>query len=460
MSTINSFPLSDREDLIGAYKGALLQDVPVPSAILDVALLRRNCELMLGAAKELNVAFRAHVKTHKTSELSRLQVGEDCKDVRLICSTIAELEHLEPLLAEFKSKGAQVNVLYGVPVGVSHYARLGGFLQRMGSGSLALMIDHPEQLSTLSKVYVASGKLPVKVYLKTDSGYHRAGLAPSSQRMQDLVNATLKLESKGELQLIGFYSHNSLSYGGNSPAEAMDNLRAEVEACTEAVRVNTPPDYVTSRSEPLYISSGASPTALSLQNLLAKTSNEPTVASANALRASLAKAREANIHFEIHAGVYPVLDMQQIAASSRNLGSRPEDNIAFTVMTEVCSTYPDRTENPEALVNAGGIALAREPCKSYRGHGVITPWNMPAGYNPFSMDSRIIIDRVSQEHGLLQWEDRNRKEELPVTYGQRLRLWPNHACITGSQYGWYLVIDSESDNPDVVKDVWVRWRGW
>lgn len=460
MSAATSVPLPAREDLLTLYKGANLQDVPIPSVILDVAKLRRNCGLMLEAVKELNVAFRAHIKTHKTTELVRLQVGEHCKDVRLIGSTVAELEQLEPLLTEYKSKGAQVNVLYGVPVGASHSSRLGGFLQRTGPGSLALMIDNIEQLGTLSKIHAASGGLAVKVYLKTDSGYHRAGLPPSSHRMQDLVSATLKLENEGQLKLIGIYSHNSLSYGGNSPAEAMDNLRAEVDACTEAVLVNFPAEYAASRSEPLYISSGASPTALSLQNLLATTSNQATLASASALKDSLAKARQANIHFEIHAGVYPVLDMQQISASSRDLGPRPEENIALTVLTEVCSTYPDRTETPEALISAGSIALAREPCKSYRGHGVITAWNMPKKYDPFSLDSRIIVDRVSQEHGLLQWEDRGCKEEIPVKYGQRLQLWPNHACMTGSQYGWYFVVDSESENPGLVQDVWVRWRGW
>lgn len=454
------FSVPGHADLLAAYKGATLQDVPVPSAILDIAKLRRNCTLMLEAVKELDVSFRAHVKTHKTTELARLQVGESSKDVRLIVSTVAELEQLEPLLMEFKGKGAHVDVLYGIPVGASHSTRLGAFLQRIGPGSLTLMVDHLQQLNTLAQIYVAAGNLPVKIYLKTDSGYHRAGLAPSSKRMQDLVNATLKVESTGQLQLLGFYSHNSHSYGGNSPAEAMDNLRTEVDACTEAVFVNTPPDYIASRTKPLYISSGASPTALSLQNLLSKTSDAATLTSANALRASLAKARQANIHFEIHAGVYPTLDMQQVSASSRDLGSRPENNIAITVLTEICSTYPDRTEYPEALVNAGCIAFGREPCKSYRGHGVLSPWNMPESYNSFSLDSRVIIDRVSQEHGLLQWEDRSRKEELPLKYGQRLRLWPNHACITGSQYGWYLIVDSESDDPDVVRDVWARWSGW
>lgn len=460
MEVSQCFPLTSQDDLKATYTGKLLQDMPIPSAILDLAKVKKNCALMLDAVKELDVDFRAHVKTHKTGELVRYQVGHSSKDVRLICSTLAELEQLSPVLKDYQRQGAKVNVVYGVPPGPSHIQRLARFLQSTGPDSLTLMIDHPSQLETLEKIHAQAKTSSIGAFLKTDSGYHRAGLTPTSTRMQDLVNATLALESKGVLHLVGFYSHNSLSYGGSSPIEAMDNLRVEVEACTQAIQANVPQDYISSRKSPIQISSGASPTALSLQNLLNNSPSTAATKSASALRESLAVARKANIRFEIHAGVYPTLDMQQVSATSRDLGDKPENNIAFTILTEVCSTYPDRTEIPEALINAGCIALAREPCKSYRGHGVISGWNMPIDYDPYETKSRIIVDRVSQEHGLLQWEDRDRKAELPLEYGQRLQIWPNHACITGSHFGWYLVIDSESEDPNVVRDVWVRWRGW
>lgn len=454
------YPIPDKSWLSEQYVGKSLLNVPLPAIILDVAKIKKNCKLMLDAVDELKVDFRAHVKTHKTLELTRYQVGYDGRDVRLIGSTLAELHGLLPLIKQYQQEGATTNILYGVPVGASHATRLADFLQNGGPGSLSLMIDHPDQLASVKQIYNLARSMQVKVFLKTDSGYHRAGLAPTSTRMQLLVKETLNLEAQGILLLLGFYSHNSLSYGGNSPSEAMDNLRAEVDACTEAALSNTPEDYLSTRKQPLAISCGASPTALSLQNLYTNSSNSTHATAAKRLWTSLAKARKANIHFEIHAGVYPTFDMQQVSAMSRDLGDKPEENIAISVLTEVCSTYPDRTELPEALVNAGGIALAREPCKSYRGHGVITGWNMPRTYKPHNVKTRIIVDRISQEHGLLQWEDRSLRQELTLEYGQRLQIWPNHACITGSQYGWYLIVDSDSENANVVRDVWVRIRGW
>jgi hypothetical protein len=47
------------------FLGRQLKDVQAPAVVMDAAVVRRNCKLMLDTAKELGVGFRAHVKTHK-----------------------------------------------------------------------------------------------------------------------------------------------------------------------------------------------------------------------------------------------------------------------------------------------------------------------------------------------------------------------------------------------------------
>jgi len=47
-------------------------------------------------------------------------------------------------------------------------------------------------------------------------------------------------------------------------------------------------------------------------------------------------------------------------------------------------------------------------------------------------------------------------EESKLEVGQKVRIWPNHACISGAGFGWYLVVDGG----DEIVDVWPRWRGW
>lgn len=443
------YPMSSQGQLKSLYVGRSLTDIPAPAAVVDLAKVRHNCKLMLNAVEKLGLSFRAHVKTHKTSEITQLQVGRHSRDVRLVVSTVIEAEKLVPLLKTYQERGAEVNVLYGVPIGLSRVERLASVAKELGPGSVAFMLDHTDQLAAAT-MFKSKAGFPVSIFIKADSGYHRAGLLPFSPEMTELVKQTSNADANGEVELLGFYSHNSLSYGGSSPDEAMDMLQAEINACHEASK-NVTRDV----GRKLVLSMGASPTALSVQNLLQPTSAEsPTAKSLKALL----KQVSSDLELEIHAGVYPLFDLQQVGASSRSVDTDPHDLIAISVLAEVCSLYPTRTERPEALVAAGGLALAREPCKSYSGWGVVSPWEMPESYNHRGRE-RIIVSRISQEHGILARETDD-ETPLPLGYGQTIRVWPNHACITMAMYGWYFIVDSANADPNKIVDVYARWRGW
>ena len=47
------------------FVGKNINDVAAPAAVIDAAVVRRNCKLMLETASKLGLGFRAHVKTHK-----------------------------------------------------------------------------------------------------------------------------------------------------------------------------------------------------------------------------------------------------------------------------------------------------------------------------------------------------------------------------------------------------------
>ena len=58
-------PLPPHAALREAFVGKNLGDVPTPAAVLDKAVVQRNCLQMLKACQALQVGFRPHVKTHK-----------------------------------------------------------------------------------------------------------------------------------------------------------------------------------------------------------------------------------------------------------------------------------------------------------------------------------------------------------------------------------------------------------
>jgi D-serine deaminase-like pyridoxal phosphate-dependent protein len=272
--------------------------------------------------------------------------------------------------------------------------------------------------------------------------------SPSSPQMASLLYEILSMEGAGDLTLNGYYSHAGHSYDGNSPDDAMSMLKLEIDVCkADASRA---PAHAFKEKRVVF-SVGASPTTLSVQNL------QSGKVSSNAAR-SLQEAMhldQASFELELHAGVYPLLDMQQIATRARHFDGDPHDAIALTILAEVRSLYPER-ERPEALVAAGTVALGREPCKNYRGWGVVTPWRFEEGED---VGDRLVVSRISQEHGISAFEH-NSHRNLSLRIGQKIRIWPNHACIASSGYGWYLVVDSKSESPDEVKEVWPRWRGW
>ncbi|KAI5361206.1 Putative alanine racemase, D-serine dehydratase-like domain, PLP-binding barrel [Septoria linicola] len=439
------------------FVGKRLQDVQAPAAVLDVAVVRRNCKLMLDTAAKLNVGFRAHVKTHKTTELSQYQVGKDARSIKFVASTVAEVEGLSPWLLESVQAGKEVSVLYGIPVAPSAIPRLAAVTRLLGQGTVGLFVDHPDQVIALERVSDDEWPGQIPVWIQIDVGYHREGVAPGSKQLADIAAA---LKDAKRAAVAGFYAHMGHSYSVSSPEEALKYMSDEIQGLEEGTR-----SFLDSVGHDLkskvVLSLGATPTATSIQNL---TEGSEV---AKQYRSTIEKVQQ-SFDVEFHAGVYPVMDMQQLATRARPQESPTSGqsllsfkDLGFRVLTEVASTYFDRGEKPEALIGGGGIVLGREPCKSYPGWAVVTPWPAASGqtYDPEGVRNGWIVGRIAQEHGILSWEgSQDNFRELKV--GEKLLLWPNHACIAGVNFGWYLVVDSEKSDLDRIEDIWVRWRGW
>lgn len=110
-STLPNYPLPSSSSLAAQFVGKTLNELPTPAVVLDRALIKRNCNAMLNVCKELGVGFRAHVKSHKTAELSKLQVGKEVA-ANFIVSTIIEAENLVELVAKEQEKGREASVCF------------------------------------------------------------------------------------------------------------------------------------------------------------------------------------------------------------------------------------------------------------------------------------------------------------------------------------------------------------
>ncbi|KAL9131663.1 MAG: hypothetical protein Q9217_000474 [Psora testacea] len=478
-------PSSDA--LQATFVGTRLQDVPAPAAILDKAIVEGNCKRMLDACQALRVDFRPHTKTHKralkTTEVTKLQVGDTTDDVRLVVSTVAEAENLYSYLTLCRSQGKKTNVrtqqmdmrslaaakiLYGVPLPQPQVPRLARLAKEMGPHSISVMIDHPDQLEQ-AHLYTRISGSPLQIFIKVDTGYHRAGLSASSNEFHQLVTDVLNHETSTTVQLVGFYSHAGHSYGCDSAETALSLLIDEIQGLNEAAV-----QAFSGHSRKAILSVGATPTATSIQ-VLSGTKGKmlPEARTLTTQLTELIDQVQKTYTLELHAGVYPFLDMQQLATqASPSAGQSPAHHtlstadIALTILVDVNSLYPHRSP-PEALIAAGSLALGREPCKSYPGWGVVSDWGMQSNKLKFKEGkSGWQVGRISQEHGILTQDTEDsghisEKKILELKVGQKIRVWPNHTCVAGAMFGWYLVVDSRlKGREDEVVEVWVRWRGW
>ncbi|KAK0748293.1 putative serine dehydratase domain-containing protein [Apiosordaria backusii] len=480
-----------KEQLKSRFVGKTLDQVPTPSVILDLAKLETNCNGMLEATEKLGLLWRAHIKTHKTTELTRLQVGNDkATPVNIVVSTIIEAENIVPLLKEYQLNGRQVNVLFSFPLFPSALPRLADISAQLGPGSISLMIDHPSQLVSASAIAQSPGAHPPLLFIKIDGGYHRAGVVPSpnftsnspeatqqsTHPSEILIDAILSAEKQNSCILHGVYIHAGHSYGTRTDWAALGYLTEEFQICldfAEAIRKRSP-------GHELVLSVGATPTATTIQHPSLDASGDVSEdGSVKKLKEFITTwtAGEKGYNLEVHAGVYATLDLQQLSTHARDSSLLKADDIAISVLAEVASLYPSRGQNSttEALINAGCLALGREPVADkgnilgvdYSGWGFVMPWgagklssNPAPGPDFPRVHPGWQVGRISQEHGILVWHG-PAQDEIPLEYGQRVRVWPNHSCIAGAGFDWYLIVDSRNKGrEDEVVNVWPRWRGW
>jgi D-serine deaminase-like pyridoxal phosphate-dependent protein len=347
-------------------------------------------------------------------------------------------------------------------VGPSAIPRLGSLVHQLGANTISLFVDHPDHVRLLESIPETTwpGKIPV--FVKIDVGTHRSGVAVGQGQLSDLAYA---LKASQRTNTAGFYAHMGHSYGVGDPQEALKFFAEELEGVEQGALEFLKCVGVSGSKNPnapkVVLSIGATPTATAAQNIV------DDAEGGKEYRALLERIGQ-SFAVELHAGVYPVMDMQQLATRARPQQSSSDPSksmlsfadLGLRALVEVVSVYEDRGR-PEAMIAAGSIVLGREPCKSYPGWAVVTSWPENDGkvYDPEGEKKGWIVGRISQEHGVLSWEgpvEEARKLEI----GQKLLLWPNHACMCGPSFGWYLMVDSEEGDADTVVDVWTRWRGW
>lgn len=360
-----------------------VSEVPTPALLLDHERLEANLRTMATRCDTLGVALRPHIKTHKCVEIGRLQ--RDLGATGITVSTLHEAR-------VFAEHGFD-DIIWAFPVITS---RLGEAAELASKVRLGIVIDTAEALAQLESV-----GFPFHVWIKVDSGYHRAGVDPQSNSSVDLAQ---RLDTSQTLSFEGILTHSGHSYR----ARGKDMIRrvAEEEHSVMvgfADRLRT--DGAVSVS---HVSVGSTPTMCAVEDLTGVTEARP--------------------------GNYALYDYSQTIIGSCCVG-----DCAVSVLASVVSSQPGANHS---IIDAGALALSKDPGPDDAPQKTMGEIFDDYETGLLSRESRVVA--VSQEHGIV-----NRR--LPI--GAKVRVLPNHSCLTVAQWDEFHVVRGNE-----VVDKWRIWR--
>jgi D-serine deaminase-like pyridoxal phosphate-dependent protein len=353
-----------------------------PAVIVDRRILQANINRMQRVARRAGVHLRPHVKTHKSITLARQQIAAGAVGI-----TAAKVDEA---LVFIKAQLPSVTLAHP-QISAAKLDRLLA-AARHHDCDLRLIVDSPEGLALIAARAAALGSRP-GVFIKIDVGLHRCGRPPDDPLVFSLAQTIDRAE---QLNFRGILSHAGQAYGAEDGAAAEHIAESERQMMVAlAGRLRTAGFKVPE------VSVGSTPTVL------------------------------ATAHFEglteIRPGNYVFMDQTPL-----RLGLVLPGQIALSVLTTVVSTNAHY-----AIVDAGAKTLSSD-----RGaHGTTGIEGYGVGYrlgDPSGAPPPLMVAKLSEEHGfIIPGADR-------LQPGDRLQIFPNHACPVVNLARKLVVVDGAS----------------
>lgn len=341
-------------------------EIRTPALLLDLDRLKANVQMMAGRAARLGVALRPHIKTHKCLEIARLQLDAGAQGVTV--STIHE--------ARVFAEAGFDYITWAFPIPIDRIEEAGR-LTRMTR--LGVVADSPEAVDALARSGYA-----FPVFLKIDTGYHRAGIDPGDELVLRLADS---IHSAPMLEFCGILSHCGHSYDAATDEEraaiAEEDRRAMVELAGRLEDTGTGCPVV---------SVGSTPSMMSVTDLEGIT--------------------------EVRPGNYALFDYSQVER-----GVCEANDCAATVLSSVISS-PEHLDH--CIVDAGALAMSKEDAVDPQGGLGRLLIDQRSGIDPSSL-----LFSLSQEHGKLNIR-------RPV--GSKVEVVPNHSCLTVACHDEFVVV--------------------
>lgn len=377
-----------------------LNNLNTPSLILDRSVLEANTQRMTKRLEGRGVRFRPHMKTAKSVDVARLAVAGNFGGVMV--STLREAEYL--------AANGISDVTYGVTVLPDKLPRIAALVRR--GIKIGVILDQVSFAREISRQAADLG-IVLDVLIELDSGEKRAGVFADSPELLEIGRALAELPGT---RLEGVITHAGHSY----QCRSIEDVRRVAEE--ERIIAVTAAERLRAIGLPVpVVSVGSTPTAthgVSFEGLT-----------------------------EVRCGVYMFGDVMQ-----SEIHSCGQADIALSVLATVIGHRPQFNT---ALIDAGALALSKDRSTAAPGLAEDIGFGMVMDMYCRQRIPGVTVGHVYQEHGLLVSQGPFPYHALPV--GSKVRVLPNHACMTAAMYDRYHVVAGDSDQ-DIAS--WQRVNGW
>lgn len=337
-----------------------------PTLLINKEIALSNLQKMQRKAKENQLIFRPHFKTHQS-----IDVGKWFTNIGVDKITVSSLS----MAVKFAYKGFN-DITIAFPVNPLEIPEINSLASRC---HLNLLVDNNEVVKLLNKQI----SQPLGLFIEIDAGYARSGIPAANV---DEIKEVLEAIDHENIKFKGFLSH----FGNTYQAQSRDEIRQIFERSTaQLIKLK---DLFIGSYPDLLLSIGDTPSCSVIEDL--------------------------SMVDEIRPGNFIYYDVMQYL-----LGSCSFDQIAVAVACPVVSKRPERNE---IVIYGGATQLSKDYVfdqNKNKVYGLVSRLDQTTWTQPLN---DTFVCSMSQEHGVISMP-KDVFDQIKI--GELLAVIPVHSCL-------------------------------
>jgi D-serine deaminase-like pyridoxal phosphate-dependent protein len=352
-----------------------------PTLVIDKDICLRNIERMAQKAKDYQLRFRPHFKTHQSAE-----IGDWFRIYGVDAITVSSVQ-----MAEYFARHGWDDITIAFPVNILEIS----IINRLSANiKLNVLVENKEAATVISKKVTHD----IGVYIKIDTGSNRTGIEPTKT---GLINSVLQILGENKkITFKGFLTHAGHTYTARSTNEIF------TRHFDSLLKLRTLKHRYQSNYPQIEISIGDTPSCTICTNF-------------------------AGVD-EIRPGNFVFYDLMQ-----QNLGVCSFEDISVRMVCPVVAKHASRNE---VVIYGGAIHLSQDSLLNIDGKPSYGRIEIKKNGEKKLLSPRNYVSRLSQEHGILKVSQKNFQH---FQVGDLVEIIPIHSCLTANLARKYLTTEGE-----------------